>query len=91
MSWDMIDGSGAYLQPHLTEVSVALKACSPEDADTRKLLAAAKLALEFAAEGRDETPELVNLSNWVHKKFIRGYFRDIAGDFDTNPYFGEDG
>jgi len=91
MAWDSIDGSGAYLQPHLTEISAAVEDCSPGDVRTRKLRSGVKLALEIVSESRGETTELIDLSNWAHREFVRGYFRGITREFDTNPYFGEAG
>ena len=94
MSWDMIEGSGAFLKPHLAEVSAAMEDCSPEDERARKLLVLVKLAVELASDDRSETEktaELVDLSNWAHREFVRGYFRTIARDFETNPYFSEAG
>ena len=94
MAWDMIDGSGAFLKPHLAEVSAAIEDCSPGDERARKLLTVVKLGLELASEGRSETSEtaeFVDLSDWAHKEFVRGYFRKTAREFETNPYFSEDG
>ncbi|MDH3919367.1 MAG: hypothetical protein OEU25_14455, partial [Rhodospirillales bacterium] len=73
MAWDMIDGSGAFLKPRLAEVSAAVEDCSSEDERTRKLLAVVKLGLELASGGRSDTAEFVDLSNWAHREFVRGY------------------
>jgi hypothetical protein len=87
MAWDQIDGSGAYLGPHIPACRAAIERLICEDEDGEKLARTVRLALDVAEQGGTETPELLELSSWAHHRYVRGYFRQIAQDFDTNPYF----
>jgi hypothetical protein len=93
MAWEQIDSSGAYLKPHIPTCREALNRIAGKDDDTRKLIATVKLALETAERGGPEIPELQELSAWVHKRYVREYFRRVSREFESNPYFrtGEPG
>lgn len=45
----------------------------------------------MAEQGLPENDELNELSGWVHRRYVRGYFREKVHDFDANPYFGDAG
>jgi hypothetical protein len=87
MAWDQIDGSGAYIDPHIATCRKAVAGLVYDDEDTEKLVRTVQLALNAAESGELETPELSELSLWVHKRYVRGYFRRFAENFETNPYF----
>lgn len=87
MAWDLIDGSGAYIKPHIPACLEALACLVIENEDTGKLARVVRLALVVAEQGGPETQELRELSGWVHRRFVREYFRRAALDFDNNPYF----
>lgn len=87
MAWDQIDGSGAYIQSHIPACREALARLTCEGEDAEKLVRTVRMALDVADRGGPETPELQELSRWVHKRFVRGYFRHIADEFERNPYF----
>jgi len=86
MAWDMVDGSGAYLAPHIAVCRSALEALPVEDERTAKLVHAVREALESAEAGA-ASPELDALSSWAHEEFVKGYFRSVAQEFETNPYY----
>lgn len=86
MAWDMIEGSGAYLAPHIAACRSALDALSVGDERTTKLIRVVREALVDAEEGT-VSPGAEALSSWVHEEFVKGYFRGIAQDFETNPYY----
>ena len=87
MAWDQIDGSGAYINPHIPACREAVTCLACEDEDTAKLAQAVRLALDVAERGGPETPELLGLSGWAHERYVRGYFRRVAQEFDSNPYY----
>lgn len=87
MCWDQIDGSGAYIKQHLSACAASVSALSTEDEDTTKLLGTVDMAIRLVEQGASDSPELFALSSWVHKTYVRGYFRKTAEEFDTNPYF----
>ena len=87
MAWDQIDGSGASIQSHIPACREALARLTCEGEDAEKLVRTVRMALDVADQGGPETPELQELSHWVHKRFVRGYFRHVAEEFERNPYF----
>ena len=89
MASEQIDGSGAYINSHIPACREAVTRIACDDEDTEKLARTVRLALDVAEQGGPETRELVELSGWVHKRYVRGYFRRIAQAFDSNPYFRE--
>lgn len=89
MAWDQIDGSGAHINPHIPACREAVARLVIEDEDTAKLTQAVRLAMDAAEPGGSETQELQELSCWVHKRYVRGYFRHIAQEFESNTYYGE--
>lgn len=89
MAWDVIDGSGAHIHPHIATCRNAVSGLICEEEDTEKLAHAVRLALDVAERGGPQSPELIELSSWVHKRYVRGYFRRVAQAFDSNPYFAE--
>jgi len=88
MAWDMIDGSGAYLAPHIKEVRQALRRLEPDDEQTAKRISAVTRALNDAENG-SESEEVISLSSWVHEEYVKGYFRGVTHQFDSNPYYRE--
>jgi hypothetical protein len=87
MCWDVIDGSGVYLTKYLNECGLAVSLVKPDDERTVKLLETVTMALMAVAGGGRESDELLELSSWVHKTYVRGYFSAIAQEFNVNPYF----
>jgi hypothetical protein len=87
MAWDKIDGSGAYINPHILVCREAVAHLILADEKTKKLARTVQLALDVARGNGPETPELTEMSRWVHQEYVCGYFRRIAQEFDSNPYF----
>ncbi len=81
MCWDQIDGSGYYIGQHIPACRAALLGLIPYDADAEKLMRTVGLALDLVENGAPVTEELGDLSGWVHEKFVKGYFREIAREF----------
>jgi hypothetical protein len=102
MACEKIDLMGWYINPHIAACREAVARVACEDEDTTKLVRAVRLALDMAeqvpptvAEPRKfgpQTPEmweLSELSDWVHRRYVRGYFRSVAQEFESHPYFRE--
>ena len=87
MAWDQIDGSGAYINPHIAACRGAVARILCEDEDTQKLVHTVSLALNAAEQGGAEIRELQELSTWAHNRYVRGYFCRAAQEFNCNPYF----
>jgi hypothetical protein len=83
MCWDQIDGSGNYIGQHIPACRAALLRLIPYDDDAEKLMRTVGLALNLVANGAPVTEELGDLSGWVHEKYVKGYFREIAREFDA--------
>ncbi|HUY92585.1 MAG TPA: hypothetical protein VMV10_27850 [Pirellulales bacterium] len=88
MAWDLIDGSGAHLQTHVSPCRDAIERLICEDEDSQQLVRTVQLALNAAENGGSANPDLERLSNWVHKRYVRGYFRRMSRQFDEH-YFDE--
>jgi hypothetical protein len=84
MAWDEIDGSGVYISSHLTECRDAIAGLICDDEDLERLARIVKLALD-AVEGAD-IQVLREESEWVHRRYVRGYFQQVAARFER-PYF----
>ncbi len=63
---------GGYLSPHIPACQAALARLKCEDDDARRLAHTVQLACELVENGAEETQEVVELSNWVHEKYVRG-------------------
>jgi hypothetical protein len=87
MAWDQIDGSGAYINDKIAACEAALAKIKTTDERTQKLIRTVRQALEIAQQEKPRTEELEELSMWVHKEYVEGYFRRIVEEFDTNPYY----
>jgi hypothetical protein len=87
MAWEHIDHSTGRIHRDIPAIREAVEGLECTDEDTGKLIRAVRLALDVAERDDTETPELVELSDWVHKRYVRGYFRHIVQEFDNNPYF----
>lgn len=87
MAWDKIDGAGNYINPRITACRSAVSRLECEDDETQRLIRTVLLALDLAERHVHESVELGEESIWVHKRYVRGYFRRVAQDFDSNPYF----
>jgi hypothetical protein len=87
MAWDLIDGSGNYISPYISTCKAALSKITFVDEISSKLIHAVRLALDIAEQDNSESDELMNLSSWVHKEFVQGYFCKMAADFANNPYY----
>ena len=86
MAWDEIDGSGTYLAKFAKPCTEALRRFEAADESSKRLLAIVRDAVIAAAEGNCPD-DLFARSVWVHETFVRGYFKEIAREFDENPYF----
>jgi len=86
MAWDEIDGSGSYLAKFAKSCEEALDRLEVEDEPSTRLLATVRDEV-LAIKTGDCPDDLFARSVWVHETFVRGYFKQIAGDFDKDPYF----
>jgi hypothetical protein len=89
MCWDEIDGSGSYISSHLSQCKKSVSKLIPYDENSDKLIQTVLFALQLVEDGKNESDELTELSSWVHKEYVRGYFIKTAQDFKNNPYFNE--
>ncbi len=88
MCSECIDGSGSYIYSHIENCQKYLSYLSPEDEKSHRLIMAVKSALQLAQNEQEETPELTDAMLWVHREYVRGYFRKTVYAFDDNPYYG---
>lgn len=75
MAWDVIDGSGSYLQDKYAVCRAAIERVKAEDERTAVLLQTATLALDAAEQGRRRDSVLVELAIWANREYVQGYFR----------------
>lgn len=81
MALDYIDGSGNYIVPYISLCRTELLKIVPFDNKTEKLVNTVKLALECAEQQQPETSEIGELSSWVYKEYVEGYFRKMVCEF----------
>jgi hypothetical protein len=90
MAWEQIDGAGCYINNKVDKILQCLKSFIPKNEKQIELQRIALNAVDLAANSSNELDEQVyKESIWVHKEFIRNYFRHIVYDFDNNSYFKE--
>jgi hypothetical protein len=93
MAWEIIDGTGGYLSRWRDDCERSVSRLTADHTDTEKLIRTVSLALDLSSRGKlppREIKELSELSDWVHRRYVRGYFKQKAHEFETNPYFGPD-
>ena len=88
MCCEYIDGSGTYIHHYLKVCQRNLSRVAPDDEKSNRLLTTVRLAVQLAQEGKPESKELTEAMIWVHREYVRGYFRKRVHEFDNNPYFG---
>ena len=89
MCMECIGGSGAYIHDKIEVCRRQVSHLVPEDEKAAKLIKTVNLALESAKVIANEgTEELTDLSLWVYREYVQGYFRKIVHDFDNDPYYG---
>lgn len=81
MARDYIDGSGDYIVPYISSCKKGLSKVIPFDDKTEKLVNAVRLILETAEWEKRETDEIGELSAWVYKEYVEGYFRKTVSEF----------
>lgn len=86
MAWECVDGGGHYLREYLPACRAALDTLDIRDERTAKLARTVRLALDMVEHPSVELEELAELSSWVHREYVRGYFRRVVHNFDHNPY-----
>ena len=82
MAWDMICGSGCYLERHMDRCERALATLTPKDPTTEKLVSVVRSAL-VAAKLERHTEELHAESGWAYHNVVRLYFKERAGSNDA--------
>lgn len=96
MASAVLDGSDSYLtinRKRYSDAEAAVRALPSFNPDTDRLVSAISGAFKLIDENRfdtEESPEvqdIVSVSTWIHKRFVRQYFIDRANDFENNPYF----
>lgn len=85
MSWEIIDGGGAYLSSDMmASCKVAVAAVPHDDPDTKRLCEIVLRALDWSASGKEQNEELNQEAIWVHKRYVREYFIVKARSFETH-------
>ncbi len=83
MAWDLLDGSGVWFSLYRSICKKAVGNLVPENDRMSKLIHTVKMALDYAENGQEVSRELAESSQWVHREFIIGYFRQMVQKFDT--------
>lgn len=83
MAWDLLDGSGTYLQPHLEACLAAVRAVDEADVRTARLVRTVLRALDSAQRGERATEDLRREAVWVNRTFVLGYFQKLAASLDA--------
>lgn len=95
MAWECIDQAGSYLlqDNRIRTCQAAVQALPVPDERTRRLTATVQAALDLAASENvrnlERLDHISNESDWVHRAYVREYFRERVRAFDENPYFHE--
>ncbi|MDF9828327.1 hypothetical protein M2103_002432 [Ereboglobus sp. PH5-5] len=96
MSWELIDGSGSYLMPHVSEALAGVRASKPATSRVARLRQHVEDILSYlqdkrpslsAVEEEREWFGFVDTSQWAHREFVFGYFRNWCDEFIKNPYY----
>ncbi len=90
-AFDIIDGSGGHIYPHISACQAALARLDCQDEDTLKLVKWVRLALAIAERGCVRGIRTYRSIVMGSQAICSGYFRRIADGFDNNPYFGRGG
>ena len=88
MLWEMLDDAGSFIEPNLKVCQEAVSQLKMEDSKSTTLLKAVKMALDCAVSNTSIPKELSELSIWVHREYVMGYFQKMAEEFDENLYDG---
>lgn len=90
MTWDIIDGSGFFIQDKLDVIKNRLKKFEPQNENQAKLHNIVVETVNFALYPDKEMYSDIKIKSiWVHKEFVRGYYRKMINEFDTNPYYNK--
>lgn len=87
MCLEIIDTTGTYIYKYLDECKKHIQTIVTENEDTKKLISIVLQAIHMIKEDKHDDPDFIEETRWVHKKFVRGYFNNIADDFRNNEYF----
>lgn len=90
MAWEVIDGAGSYIMDKIEDVFHCLELFEPSNERESKLFNIVISALKYAKSNEGNLDLLNEQSTWVHNEHIRNHFRNIAIDFDSNPYFSNE-
>lgn len=99
-AYEELNGSGAFLtvdQQRFHDAQTAVNALPAFDDDSNRLIAVVKSAFKLMDEKRgswEDAPdvnEVVAASTWIHERFVRRYFIEIADAFTSNPYYHGEG
>ena len=82
MAWDMICGSGCYLERHMDRCERAVATIKPQDPTTEKLVSVVRSAL-VAAKLERQSEELDAEVGWAYRIVVRQYFKERAGSNDA--------
>lgn len=86
MALELLDGAGGYIKDKLPQCISAVSRLCPEDEKTIRLVEIARHVLDAAANEKHYSKEMVEMSSWVHKNYVREYFHTIAKGFESG-YF----
>ena len=90
MAWEQIDGAGSYINDKIKKIIDCLNIFEPNN---EKQIELQKIVLQAVNHAKHPCEELYKQvsekSDWVHKEFVREYYRQIVYDFDNNPYFNK--
>jgi hypothetical protein len=90
MALEQIDDAGCYIDDKIDIILDNLKQFEPQDEKQNELHDIVTLALNSIKHQNRELYDLLkNKSIWVHEEFVRGYFRELVNEFDSNPYFNK--
>ncbi len=86
MAFEWLDDAGEYIKDKLPQCISAVSRLYPEDEKTIRLVEIAKHVLNAAASDEQYSKEMVEMSSWIHKNYVREYFRSIAKSFESEFY-----
>ncbi len=96
MSWELLDGTGSYLMPHVSAALAGVRASKPATDRVARLRQHLEDILSYlhdprpglsAVEEERGCAGFVDTSQWAHREFVFGYFRNWCDEFIKNPYY----
>ena len=88
MAWEKIDNTGCYIKDKIDRILNQLEIFEPLNEKQSILHDIVTLTIAFAKKpNKEQYDDIKEKSNWVHREFIRGYFRNKVDAFNNNPYY----